>query len=83
MVVSNASWDDPDHATYSGGGMGDSEADDKIAAVAKGIGALSEIGIPVSFTSNVTALDRWSGTAPLILLDMSGFRPRKSRFWPS
>jgi len=71
VVVSNASWDDPDHATYSGGGMGGSDADDRIAQVAKGIGALSQAGIPIAFSSNVTALGKWTGNAPLILLDMS------------
>jgi hypothetical protein len=71
VIVSNAAWDDPDHTTYSGGGMGDSEGDEKIHNAAKAIGAFAEIGIPISFSANVTALGKWSGSAPLILLGLN------------
>ena len=70
VVVSNAAWDDPDHTTYSGGGMGDSEGDERIHDVAKAIGAFAEVGVPISFSSNVTSLGKWSGSAPLIFLGL-------------
>jgi hypothetical protein len=71
IVVSNASWDDPDHATYSGGGMGGSDGDDRIHDVAKAIGAFSETGIPISFSSNWTSLGKWKRSAPLIVLGLT------------
>jgi hypothetical protein len=77
IVVSNAAWDDPDHTTYSGGGMGDSEGDDNIREAAKGIGAFAQAGIPISFSSNWSALSKWQGTAPLILLGLTQLSPKE------
>ena len=76
IVVSNAAWDDPDHTTYSGGGMGDSEGDEKIHDAAKGIGAFAQAGIPISFSSNWSALSKWQGSAPLNLLGLTQLSPQ-------
>lgn len=77
VIFSNASWDDPDHATFSGGGMGGSEGDDKIRDGARAIGAWAEAGIPIAFSSNVTALGKWPGQAPLILLGLTELSDRE------
>jgi hypothetical protein len=70
MIVANANWNDPAHATFSGGGMGGSPADSIIGGISKAFGTLCDLRVPVSFTSNVMSMGNWSANTPLVILDM-------------
>jgi hypothetical protein len=74
LVISTARFADPDRASFSGnGGWGSSEADDQARAVARVVRRLQEAGVSVPFSANAAVLDKWSGAAPLILLDVDLF----------
>jgi hypothetical protein len=71
VVISTARFDDPDHATFSGsGGSGAGEADQQARAIEKAVRRLHESQISVPFSANAAVLDKWTGAAPLILLDV-------------
>ena len=74
VVISTARFANPEQASFSGnGGSGSSEADAQVRAVARVVRRLQEAGVSVPFTANAAVLDRWSGAAPLILLDIDLF----------
>jgi hypothetical protein len=74
VVISTARFDDPDRASFSGsGGSGASEADEQARAVAKTVRRLHDAGVSVPFSTNAAVLDKWTGTAPLVLLDIDLF----------
>jgi hypothetical protein len=70
LVIGNSSWNDPQHATFSGGGMGGSPADTIIDGVAKAFGTLCDLRIPVAFSTNVAALANWKANTPIIVLNV-------------
>jgi hypothetical protein len=70
LIIGNASWNDPEHATFSGGGMGGSPADSVINGVAHAFGVLSDLGVAVPFSTNVSALANWNANTPLIVLNL-------------
>ena len=73
VVVSTAQMSDPDKTDFSGGGMGDSDADAIVGGIAQAIRHLHESGIDISFTTNAAALDKLAGNPPLIILNLTEF----------
>jgi len=73
VVISTAQMADPEKTDFSGGGMGDSDADGLVANPAEAIRHLHENGIDISFSTNAAALDKLSGSPPLIILNLSEF----------
>ena len=73
VVVSTAQMADPNKTDFSGGGMGDSDADATVFGIAGGIRRLHESGIDISFSTNAAALDKFAGNAPLIIFNLSEF----------
>ncbi len=73
LIVATDRLNDPQKTVFSGGGMGGSEADSQIKTVANAVRQMQDAGIGVSFAANARALSKWSGTAPLIALDVAHF----------
>ena len=73
LIVATDWLNDPQRTVFSGGGMGGSEADAQIKTVANAVRQMQDAGIGVSFAANARALAKWSGTAPLIALDVARF----------
>lgn len=74
LVISTARFADPEHAAFSGsGGNGSSDADHQVRTVARTVQRLHEAGVSVPFAANIGVLEQWTGTAPLILLDLNLF----------
>jgi len=73
LIVGVERANDPKNTAFSGGGMGGSGAEDQIGAVARAVSHFQNAGLPVSFAANAPALDKWSGTAPVIALDLNNF----------
>jgi len=71
MVIGNDSWNDMQHATFSGGGMGGSPADSLIGDAAHAFATLCDQRIPISFGSNVTAMAKWSANTPIVVLNLA------------
>jgi len=71
MVIGNDRWNEPEHATFSGGGMGGSPADSITNGVAHVFSTLCNLRIPVSFSTNVAALANWKANTPIIVLNLN------------
>ena len=71
MIIGTSAMDNPDTAQFSGGGMGDSPAQDLINGIAPIFGELTHAGLSVPFMASAASLDQWKGDAPLIVADLS------------
>lgn len=63
----------PDRARFSGGGMGDPSSVGEVQLVAQTFRHLHEAGVSLPSAINAAALEKWTGNAPLIVLNLSDF----------
>jgi hypothetical protein len=73
IVLSTAELADPAKTDFSGGGMTGSDEDSIVGSLAQTFRLLHENGIDISFSTNAAALDKLSGSPPLIILNLSEF----------
>jgi hypothetical protein len=71
IVLCTSSLNKPPGTAFSGGGMGGSPIEQEVMQVANVVRVLHEAGVSVSFSTNAAALQKWRGTAPLLLLNPS------------
>jgi hypothetical protein len=75
LVLNTAYMNDPARTFFSGGGMGGSAAESNIMGIANVLRRLHEAGVSVPFSTNIAALTHWTGTAPLLALNLSQATP--------
>jgi len=73
VVLGTSRFNDPQHAEFSGGGMGGSSLDANVSDVANVVRRMQDGGISVPFSTNAATLANWKGSAPLLLLNLSEF----------
>ena len=74
IIISTARFSDASGAAFSGsGGNGKGPADAQVRDVSSVVRALHDAAISVAFSGNAAMLDKWQGSAPLILLDLCRF----------
>jgi hypothetical protein len=71
LVLSSSYYADSAHTSFSCGEA--FEAIDEISLYARVFQYLHESGVSISFGANASGLDRWPGTAPLILVNVNSF----------
>lgn len=69
LVVGTGFLSNPDHVIFAGASAAPAVVRGLIMTVAKTMRRLHDAGVGVSFTTNVAALDKWTGNAPLIVLN--------------
>ena len=79
LIVSSNVVDAPDSVGFSGGGMGGSPSEAMTDRIAQLFERLHNAGLSIPFSSNIAAVSRWSGSAPLILQDLSAVTPAEVR----
>ncbi|MDE1163388.1 MAG: hypothetical protein PW792_15805 [Acidobacteriaceae bacterium] len=71
LVVSSSYYAEPAHVKFS---CGDAlEANELIPVYSRAFEYLSNAGIPIAFGANVRTLEKWTGDAPLVLLNPAMF----------
>jgi len=79
LIVSSSVVDAPDSVAFSGGGMGGSPSEGMTDVIAQLAERLHNAGLSIPFTSNIDAVSKWSGSAPLILQDLSTVTPAEAQ----
>jgi hypothetical protein len=69
MVISSSLLTDPQNVRFS---CGDSLEFDSVRVFARTFQMLHEQGISIPFGANASSLNKWTGTAPLLVLDLNG-----------
>jgi hypothetical protein len=70
LVIANSYLDDPKNTHFEGSAP---EGSEESHAIMRSLGLLERAGVSVSFSANVLCLDKWRGTAPLIVLNLPRF----------
>jgi len=72
LVLSSARRDDPAHVAFSGGGEV-TETLSELPLLENLYRRLQDLGLSIPFSANAGSLSRWTGTSPLILLNLCDF----------
>lgn len=73
VVLGTSKLGDPRYAEFTGGGMGGSSLDEAVGQIADAIRYLHDAGVSIPFSTNASSLAKWSGTTPLLLLNLCDF----------
>jgi hypothetical protein len=74
LVISTQDAADPRHVRFN---CADPLTMTEARLVTRGFGILHEAGISLPFAANIRALAKWTGSAPLILLNLPSFAPEE------
>ena len=71
VVIGNSYLDDPKNTRFSAV----LEGSDESYAIMRSFGMFERAGISLPFSANVLSLDKWKGSAPLLVLNLARFTP--------